>query len=476
MTSPLNLYNNTLYNDQSTLYTVSTSLNTNPSLKRSERSDSSSLESNASSSSKRVQSKRITLRDVLMKLPLNAKRYNADFMLAQTETVRIFEQGSWSQIANYYIKAYRDSEEPVMIIDLGVLLDKWREWEVLLPNVKPFYAVKSNDDPVILKVLSVLGAGFDCATVKEIEMVRSLPGVRGEDIIYGNPCKSKASISFARKVGVKKMTFDCVNELEKIKQVFPDAEVVLRVKVDDTGALCRLGSKFGALPSECEELIEKCDELDLNLIGISFHVGSGQKRAKAYIDALNVVSELFEKVKTEYGFDLRFLDIGGGFPGFDEQNLKFAKMAENISECITDLFPNCTIIAEPGRYFSSSCATLLTKITTKKVWVDENGEKFFKYYINDGVYASFNNVLYDYYEPVPKFHWSVNTKTPKYLSTVYGPTCDSLDTVLREYPMPELQVDNFIWWENMGAYTSCAASSFNGCPVAKTVYVYRENN
>jgi len=319
-----------------------------------------------------------------------------------------------------------------------------------------------------------LGCNFDCASQAEIEAVINLPGVNPNDIIFANPCKQKSHLEYAKRMDVKRVTFDCVSELEKIKLHHPDAEVVLRLRVDDTGAVCRLGTKFGALPHECDELFERCKELELKIIGISFHVGSGQKRARSFVDALRVVYDIYESAREEHGLDFKFLDIGGGFPGWDEKNLKFEKIANSISQCVADLFPNCHVIAEPGRYFCGACGTLLTKVSTKKCYIDETGEKFFKYFVNDGVYASFNNVLYDHATPIPNYiSWKYKSGVPMYMSTVYGPTCDSLDRILDNHPMPELPVDSFMFWENMGAYTSCASSAFNGCPMAKIVYLYR---
>jgi len=105
-------------------------------------------------------------------------------------------------------------EEPFYIVDLGILTQKLEQWKRLLPRVEPFYAVKCCPDPVILKTLARFGIGFDCASKGEIQQVVEL-GVPRENIIMANPCKGPSHILKAKADGVKKMTFDNFDELEK---------------------------------------------------------------------------------------------------------------------------------------------------------------------------------------------------------------------------------------------------------------------
>src|ERR1700710_2792405 len=92
-------------------------------------------------------------------------------------------------------------------------------------------AVKCNPDPMVIKMLAALGTGFDCASKTEIEQVLAL-GVDPSCIIYANPCKQRSFIRYSQKHSVKKMTFDNAEELYKIKALFPDCELVLRILTD----------------------------------------------------------------------------------------------------------------------------------------------------------------------------------------------------------------------------------------------------
>jgi ornithine decarboxylase len=365
-------------------------------------------------------------------------------------------------------------DDAVMVFNLSQLERMLEEWHRHLPNVKPFYAIKSNDDDHFVEMLGAKGTGFDCASKGEIIQALKVGKVAPEDIIFANPCKSKSYLEFAKSVGVKKMTFDCAHELDKIKEVYPEAEVILRVRVDDTGAICRLGLKFGAHLSVVDSLLQKCSELKLNLIGISFHVGSGQTNPNAFPDALAMVKGIFSEAKEKYGYNFNFLDIGGGFPGYDgdDANNRFGAIAANIRDILNEDFSHCSIIAEPGRYFCSSPCTLVTKVLSKKE-MEVNGKRHFYYFINDGVYGCFNNTLYDHAEPKPNFLEDYPSDVVLYPTTIYGPTCDSIDVVLRDFPMPELEIDDFFFWENMGAYTIAASATFNGFPIARKMYIHK---
>lgn len=114
-------------------------------------------------------------------------------------------------------------DEPFYIFNLGDQIRKHQIWIEKMPRVIPHYAVKCNDNEVVLATLAALGASFDCASKSEIDKILSL-GVSPDRIIFANPTKPKAHIRFAQFSGVKTMTFDCEIELQKIKALYPDAK------------------------------------------------------------------------------------------------------------------------------------------------------------------------------------------------------------------------------------------------------------
>jgi ornithine decarboxylase len=136
--------------------------------------------------------------------------------------------------------------------------------------------VKCNSDPTLLRLLAEQGTGFDCASIGEMRSVLSL-GVDPSRIIFANPCKSALSLVFAQMSGVNLATFDNLDELDSIKTYHPDCRLVLRIFACDDDALLNLSQKFGAPEGSLLRLLERARELDLNVTGVSFHVGMPRK-------------------------------------------------------------------------------------------------------------------------------------------------------------------------------------------------------
>jgi ornithine decarboxylase len=131
------------------------------------------------------------------------------------------------------------------------------------------------------------------------------------------------------------------------------------------------------------------------------------------------------------------------------------------------------IIAEPGRYFVASCATLATRVIAKRSVPSgtADGEKSVMYYINDGVYGAFNCVLYDHQVVHAKVLQAETVGEPLQ-TTVWGPSCDSMDLVKKNFAMTEVDEGDWFYWQNMGAYTFCAQSTFNGFANSTPFYTY----
>jgi len=227
-------------------------------------------------------------------------------------------QQNVSEIVRSVIEQKNIVEEPFFLIDLEHLARKWAEWRELMPRVEPHYAVKCNPHPMVLKTLRTLGARFDCASKEEIEAVLALGDVDAEhDIIYANPTKPRSHLIAARRHGVKMMTFDNADELHKIKAAYPEAQLVLRIMTDDSKATCRFSAKYGAPLNVANDLLKLAIELHLSVVGVSFHVGSGQKDPSAFADAVERAHRVFQ-MASSLGLTLTVLDIGGGFPGHSD--------------------------------------------------------------------------------------------------------------------------------------------------------------
>jgi ornithine decarboxylase len=386
------------------------------------------------------------------------------------------------------------------VVNLAAVVRQHDRWLKELPRVAPYYAVKCNNDNMVLQTLANLGCGFDCASPAEIAQVRALH-VSPERLIYANPCKQPSHMQQAVQNDVNFTVFDSEEELFKIKEHMPDAQLLMRLRPDDSQSVCRFGMKYGADLDEVGSMLSTATELGLKVNGVSFHVGSGCYSAQSFADAVELASAAFD-MSADYGFKFSVLDLGGGFPGevhtgsttgsasvaVDESTPSFQRppptfeaIAAALRPALDEHFPasrGVKLMAEPGRYYVHASHTLATQVIGRKVLNSEkNAGHRFKYYINDGIYGSFNCLLYDHAHVTPHVLPGGSdgraAPEPEYcLSSLWGPTCDGLDCVMNEAQLPELQVGDWLYWEQMGAYTVAAASSFNGFSPPKPRYVY----
>ena len=370
-----------------------------------------------------------------------------------------------SSIENLIRQSVKQHGSPIMLIRKSVLEKQCHRFRKSLPQVKPYYAIKANPHPEIIKAFGKLGANFDVASAKEMEIVLNLK-ISPHRLIFANTIKSIPDIQAAHKAGVNLMTFDNEPELYKIAKHAPRSRVLVRIKVGNAGSIVELSLKFGADPEHAAFLLRKARSLGLVPEGVAFHVGSQCTNIANYTQALEISAQIFKEAKEE-GMALNMLDIGGGFPirHFDrEEQLEFEDIARQTRKELTRLFDKkVKVIAEPGRFFVGPSGILVTQVVGRAFWNNKN-----YYYINDGVYADFSGTIFDHC----KYELKTLRRGQKFLSTVAGPTCDSLDIISLTEELPELDVGSVIYVKNIGAYSSASAvPGFNGFASAKTILV-----
>lgn len=358
------------------------------------------------------------------------------------------------------------------VADLGEVERQYAAWMECLPQVRPYYAIKCNPSPGMLTTINALGGGFDCASKAEIEAVLHL-GIDASDIIYANPCKPESHLRFAKESGVEMMTFDNQDELLKIQRVYPQAKLLIRLLADDEFAAHPLGAKFGASAETTLALLQTAKQLNLDVIGCSFHVGSGCSTAMIFHHALEFCKTVCDQ-GAGLGFNMKLIDIGGGFPGRLNimKGVTLGDIAKVVTKAMDDFFDSSyTFISEPGRYFCSSAFTLVTTVTSRRR-VQVPGKASFMYYLGDGVYGAFNMIVNDHIPaPTPTIVGESMDIKETHESSLWGPTCDSLDCIVKGAQLPEMEVGTWLKFYPMGAYTLACAASFNGFSPAPVYYV-----
>ncbi|SGZ49379.1 CIC11C00000005497 [Sungouiella intermedia] len=367
-------------------------------------------------------------------------------------------------------------EDSFFVADLGEVYRSYQLWMEKLPQVHPHYAVKCNTDVEVVKLLGSLGVNFDCASKTEIDTVLGL-GFDSLRIVYANPCKTNSFIRHARNVDVNLTTVDNGQELHKLKKFHPECGILIRIATDDSTAQCQLSTKFGcSLNCAVDELLPLCKLLELNVAGVAFHVGSGAKDFDSIYRAVKEARYVFDRAE-QLGMRMTVLDIGGGF-----ERESFDKSSEMVNLSLNKFFPSTyteqngiRFIAEPGRFMVANSFTLATHIIARRDLNVEGMEAMI--YINDGVYGNLNCILFDHQHPTAKvlkhdgevyFEDDTRTETTdakrkEFSFSIWGPTCDGLDCVSTNMILDaNVQVGDWLYFSNLGAYTSAATTSFNG--------------
>jgi ornithine decarboxylase len=344
---------------------------------------------------------------------------------------------------------------PFLIIDTAIVRGKVRRFRAAMPRVRPHYAVKANPDRRVLKVLVQEGAGFEIASTAELDLLLGL-GVPAAEVFYSNPVRSRESIAYAATKGVEWFVVDSIDELRRVHEIKPDAHLYLRIATPNIGSDWPLSGKFGAGAADARDIVALAAKLGADLAGVTFHVGSQCRNPENWRVALEKARALFDAM-AKAGLRPRLLNIGGGYP---VRHVKPIPSIETIGAVVNEglnAFPeDVQVVAEPGRYLVSDagyfvCRVLGTATRAGKRWMHWDAGLF------GGVIESSEGL---------KYRVRTDRAGPDIPWTVAGPTCDSVDIVMRDEPLPsDLQEGDFVYIKNAGAYTTAYASQFNGFPL-----------
>jgi len=344
---------------------------------------------------------------------------------------------------------------PFLIIDSAIVREKLRRFRAAMPRVRPHYAVKANPDRRVLKALVQEGAGFEIASTAELDLLLSL-GVNAAEVFFSNPMRSRDADAYAVAKGVRWFVVDSVDELRRMHAVDPSAHLYLRIATPNIGSDWPLSGKFGAGAGDTREIIATAAKLGADLAGVTFHAGSQCRNPENWRVGIEKARTLFDGM-LKAGLKPRLLDIGGGFPVRHVKPIPSIEVIGEVANEALKAFPeDVQVIAEPGRYLVSDagyfvCRVLGTATRAGKRWMHWDAGLF------GGVIETTEGL---------KYKIRTDRSGPDVAWNVAGPTCDSVDVVMRDEPLPsDLQEGDFIYLRNAGAYTTAYASEFNGFPL-----------
>lgn len=334
-------------------------------------------------------------------------------------------------------------------------------------NAQVHFAVKSNSNLSILKILAQLGAGADI--VSGGELFRSLKaGISAQKIVFSGVGKTDQEIEFALQSNIMLFSVESKEELIRISEIAEKlnlrAPVSLRINPDvdaKTHPYISTGlkeNKFGLPFKEFGAMIDLClSKSMISLRGFGFHIGSQLTELAGFEEAahraLTLSKQFIEKVGS-----LDFLDVGGGL-GIQYENENPPKPNEYVNRMLSILdLPNTTILFEPGRSIIGSAGLLLTKVLYRK----QNESKSF--YICD---AAMNDLirpsLYSAYHQIYAVNQTRQEST-LHNADLVGPVCETGDFLARNRALPNFEQNDLIAVSTAGAYGFAMSSNYNSRP------------
>lgn len=344
-----------------------------------------------------------------------------------------------------------------------------------LPSLVCF-AVKSNSNVAVLKLLGDLGAGMDVVSIGEYLRARAA-GVPGERIVFSGVGKTRAEMRRALEGGIRQFNVESDPELEALSEVATalgvTAPIALRVNPDvdarthekiSTG---RKEDKFGVPISRAREIYARAAALPgLRVVGIDMHIGSQLTDLAPFEAAYAKMAELTRTLRAD-GHTIERLDLGGGLGiPYTRSNdapplpVDYGAMVKRV---LGDL--DCEIEIEPGRLISGNAGVLVTDVIYRKK-AEEREFLIVDAAMNDLVRPAMYSAHHDIdplIEAVPG--------EPLVPVDVVGPICESGDTFAKQRALPLLQAGDRIAFRSAGAYGAVMASEYNSRPLVPEVLV-----
>ena len=319
------------------------------------------------------------------------------------------------------------------------------------------YAVKSNPGEAMVENLAAAGIrGYDCASPFEIDLIRRL--APDAAIHYNNPVRARHEIAYAVARGVKSYSVDSASELQKLIEMVPaeGTEISVRFKLPVAGAAYNFGAKFGATSELAVDLLKTVAAAGY-IPSLTFHPGTQCTDPAAWETYIREAAVIARNA----GVTIARLNVGGGFPNHRLQAIvpQIETTFQLIDRVATEAFgaDRPLLVCEPGRALCGDAFALAARVKALR-----DGTHVF---LNDGVYGALTELpmigVIDRMEVLtPEGEKRKGEIMPR---IVFGPTCDSVDRLPGELPLPsDIAEGDFVIWQGMGSYSTVTNTRFNG--------------
>ena len=345
---------------------------------------------------------------------------------------------------------------PIILFSENEFKRVYQSIQSYLPRVKHHFALKPLPTKECVQIVSECNGYMDIASIGELELVKSADPSMVARTVYTHPIKKEADILTAAQNGIKTMVAENFTELRKIMKVAPDMNILLRIAFPNEEARCNLSERYGADEERFEKLYAFAHKIGAKVIGCSFHVGSQMQRPWEHVNAIRQCRRIYDWVHENFGVKFSVLDIGGGFPAkYKPTDMDLGEFCEPIRKVLDELFDDdVDIWSEPGRSIAANCHVAVTQVIGK---VYKNNRMW--YYLDDGVYGTYAGMMYE--EIGYDLHPTKYSSEEPILSVFAGPTCDSIDVIIKDVMYQPLNVGDYLYSIRIGAYGWASRTQFN---------------
>ncbi|WP_347917867.1 diaminopimelate decarboxylase [Paracoccus marcusii] len=338
------------------------------------------------------------------------------------------------------------------------------------------FAVKSNSNLAVLKLMGDLGAGMDVVSGGEYARAKAA-GVPGERIVFSGVGKTIPEMRMAIEGGIRQFNIESEPEMRALSalcvsmgatvpvaiRVNPDVDAKTHEKI----ATGKSDNKFGIPISRAMAVYAEAASLPgLRVVGVDVHIGSQLTDLAPFRAAYLKVAELTRALRAQ-GHDITRLDLGGGL-GIPYRRDNSApplpiEYGQVIRETVGDL--GCQIEIEPGRNIVGNAGVLLSRVIYVK-----NGEDRDFLIVDAAMNDLLRPAMYGaHHDIVPLVEPAVGAPVRPY--DVVGPVCESGDTFQKGADLPELAAGGLVAFRSAGAYGAVMASEYNSRPLVPEVLV-----
>ncbi len=338
------------------------------------------------------------------------------------------------------------------------------------------YAMKSNSNQAVIRLLADLGAGVDVVSGGEYRRAVAA-GVPGERIVFSGVGKTADEMRMALEGGIRQFNVESEPELERLSRVAHAmgraAPITVRVNPDvdarthekiSTG---RYDNKFGIPISRAREVYALAARLPgIEVVGIDVHIGSQLTDLEPFETAYRKVADLTRTLRAD-GHDIRRLDLGGGL-GIPYERTNAAPplpsdYGDLVRRTVGDL--GCEIEIEPGRLISGNAGILVSEVIYVK-----HGEGRDFLIVDSAMNDLIRPAMYGaHHDIVPVVEPAAGAELAPF--DIVGPVCETGDTFARNRPMPPLAEGDLVAFRSAGAYGAVMSSEYNTRPLIPEVLV-----